>query len=173
MSNSSTTSFSGRIEIYIGDNKLPSDISILQVLNQDDGLPVLIVSFKAIRQYALPQEDDDQETIPSSIWIAAHTLYYRAVETPAEPEPKDSTQAEPMDQDATPSTEPSGSSSTPPLRKMARIHRAGATPKKDKKVHVAVRPTIFQGFIVAQKSTLTNDFQTAKRQSALAPWRAT
>ncbi|KAI6205573.1 Thyroid hormone receptor interactor 12 [Aphelenchoides besseyi] len=60
---SPTASFKGRIEILIGDNRLPSDMSILQ----------------AIRQFSLPQEDDDQETIPPSIWIAGHTLYYRAV----------------------------------------------------------------------------------------------
>ncbi|KAI6173302.1 Thyroid hormone receptor interactor 12 [Aphelenchoides besseyi] len=62
-SGSPNASFKGRIEILIGDNRLPSDMSILQ----------------AIRQYSLPQEDEDQETIPPSIWIAGHTLYYRAV----------------------------------------------------------------------------------------------
>ncbi|KAI6244075.1 Thyroid hormone receptor interactor 12 [Aphelenchoides fujianensis] len=62
INSSPSSSFKGRIEILIGDNRLPSDMSILQ----------------AIRQYSLPQDDEDQETIPPSIWIAGHTLFYRA-----------------------------------------------------------------------------------------------
>uniref|UniRef100_A0A915ES34 E3 ubiquitin-protein ligase n=1 Tax=Ditylenchus dipsaci TaxID=166011 RepID=A0A915ES34_9BILA len=61
---SSAASYNGRIELYIGEQKIPSDISILQ----------------AIRQFSLPHEEDTQETIPSSIWITAHTLYYRTAE---------------------------------------------------------------------------------------------
>jgi E3 ubiquitin-protein ligase TRIP12 len=56
----STAPFTGKIEILIGDTPVPSDLSILQ----------------AIRQFSLPH-DDDQEVIPPSIWITAHTLYFR------------------------------------------------------------------------------------------------
>lgn len=47
------SNFKGRIEILIGDTPVPSDISILQ----------------AIQQYALAQ-DDDQETISQSIFVS-------------------------------------------------------------------------------------------------------
>uniref|UniRef100_A0A914YAU5 E3 ubiquitin-protein ligase n=1 Tax=Panagrolaimus superbus TaxID=310955 RepID=A0A914YAU5_9BILA len=57
---SAAAPFTGRVEILIGDTPVPSDLSILQ----------------AIRQFSLPH-DDDQEVIPPSIWITAHTLYFR------------------------------------------------------------------------------------------------
>ncbi|CAK5081138.1 unnamed protein product [Meloidogyne enterolobii] len=60
MSFSSALSNEGRLELFIGENLLPNDISILQ----------------AIRQYTLPRDDDTVETIPSSIWLTTHTIYY-------------------------------------------------------------------------------------------------
>lgn len=60
LSFSSTLSNDGRVELYIGENLLPPEMSILQ----------------AIRQFALSNDDDTMETIPSSIWLAAHTIYY-------------------------------------------------------------------------------------------------
>ena len=55
--------FTGKIEILIGDQPIPSDLSILQ----------------AICQYSV-QQDDDQEGIPNSVWNAAHTLYFRVAQ---------------------------------------------------------------------------------------------
>lgn len=64
MSFSSAFSNEGRIELYIGEHLLPNDISILQ----------------AIRQYTLPRDDDTVETIPSSIWLTTHTIYYNSTQ---------------------------------------------------------------------------------------------
>uniref|UniRef100_A0A1I8B2K2 E3 ubiquitin-protein ligase n=1 Tax=Meloidogyne hapla TaxID=6305 RepID=A0A1I8B2K2_MELHA len=34
----------------------------------------------AIRQYTLPRDDDTVETIPSSIWLTTHTIYYNSTQ---------------------------------------------------------------------------------------------
>ena len=44
---------------------------------------------QAVRQYSM-QELDDQETIPPSIWVAGHTLFYRAAAEDATPQPSTS-----------------------------------------------------------------------------------
>jgi hypothetical protein len=74
-----------RVELYIGENRLSSDMPIIQ----------------AIRQFSLPQDDvifslnyiiyileqlqfkEAQESIPASIWVMPHTLYYKPMATPA------------------------------------------------------------------------------------------
>uniref|UniRef100_A0A1I7SMU8 E3 ubiquitin-protein ligase n=1 Tax=Bursaphelenchus xylophilus TaxID=6326 RepID=A0A1I7SMU8_BURXY len=114
-------SFKGRIEILIGDNKLPSDMSILQ----------------AIRQYSLPHEEDDQETIPPSIWVAGHTLYYRAVVDPTpidEPVPSTSQVV-----DDTGSVPPARTSMSP-SRKVARLHKSVAKKVKERKTDKKHKP---------------------------------
>uniref|UniRef100_A0A915N5H9 E3 ubiquitin-protein ligase n=3 Tax=Meloidogyne TaxID=189290 RepID=A0A915N5H9_MELJA len=63
MSFSSALSNEGRLELFIGENLLSNDISILQ----------------AIRQHTLPRDDDTVETIPSSIWLTTHTIYYNSI----------------------------------------------------------------------------------------------
>ncbi|CAD5228981.1 unnamed protein product [Bursaphelenchus okinawaensis] len=108
-------SFKGRIEILIGDHKLPSDMSILQ----------------AIRQYSLPRDDDDQETIPPSIWVAGHTLYYRAVVE--EPDLNEPSTSSGHANSGEPSTSESARTSMSPSRKVARIQKSVTKKIKDKK----------------------------------------
>uniref|UniRef100_A0A183BSI5 E3 ubiquitin-protein ligase n=1 Tax=Globodera pallida TaxID=36090 RepID=A0A183BSI5_GLOPA len=71
LSFTSTTPNEGHIELYIGEHRLPPEISVLQ----------------AIRQFSLPQDEDTVETIPSSIWLTTHTIYYRSSAAAAAAEP--------------------------------------------------------------------------------------
>ncbi|KAI1712208.1 HECT-domain (ubiquitin-transferase) domain-containing protein [Ditylenchus destructor] len=133
LSYSSGTSYSGRIELYIGDQRIASDISILQ----------------AIRQYSLPNEDDTQEIIPSSIWVTAHTLYYKTADANTSTSeiisnqgpstgPSSSGAASRNHRRAVPSTSSYGEEhrpiTSPPSRKQPRIHckLSSSSSKKDK-----------------------------------------
>lgn len=49
----------------MGTNKLASDLSILQ----------------AIRQCSYTYDDETQETIPASMWMTAHHIFYRVATT--------------------------------------------------------------------------------------------
>lgn len=78
----------GRVELYIGENRIPSDMPIIQVchiiyhkLYNHNSYKHFTTKylFKAIRQFSLPQDEETQETIPASIWVIPHTIYYKPV----------------------------------------------------------------------------------------------
>ncbi|KAL3109775.1 hypothetical protein niasHT_012992 [Heterodera trifolii] len=110
LSFSSTAPNEGHIELYIGEHRLPSDISVLQ----------------AIRQFSLPHDEDTVETIPSSIWLTTHTIYYRC--------PAPASEQQPNVAAPTP---------TAPTTSAASTHRrrSKSTHKKQKKASTAGRVT--------------------------------
>ncbi|KAI1724061.1 HECT-domain (ubiquitin-transferase) domain-containing protein [Ditylenchus destructor] len=69
------------IGMISGNQSGEGDSSDNEDISDEEQVRLLDISIlQAIRQYSLPHEDDTQETIPSSIWVTAHTLYYKTAD---------------------------------------------------------------------------------------------